>query len=220
MTDIQRIDYHAEIMRGLLWQHNRAANLEALISGKDGWFKANHGGFWDDWLRDVFDLRTANEFGLQVWARILNVPLQVNIPPTAQTSPAFGFGAFNANFNNGGFSNSGGGIAGLSVDQQRLLLRLRYCQLVSRCTVTDINRILANVFKDQGTVYVVDPLDMSFIVYVFDFAPGSQLMFLLEQFDLMPRPATVGVKYLVSAIPNWGFGEYHINFNNGNFHAG
>lgn len=217
MSQIQDLDFSSDLLRALLWQHNTAARTEALVRAKNAWYEENQRDFWTNWVKDVFDLRTANAFGLQVWSRILGVPLQVAITPTTRLKPAFGFGSFNSNFNNSNFTNNNGGTAGLTVEQQRILLRLRYYQLISRCTVPDINRICAAVFADLGTVYVLDGNDMEFTIYVFDFSPGSQLQFLLEQYDLLPRPAGVGVKYNIVTRPVFGFGPFNKNFNNGTF---
>jgi len=462
-TTIEQLDFSTNLLRAMLWQHNTATQLEALVRAKDNWYQTNQRDFWTNWVKDVFDLRTANAFGLQVWSRILGIPLQVAITPSnplvpgwgfasADTMPAFArassatyrnpttgllttvgnnipryrgtnktglmieeaatnvwgnsndfqtglvgtatyttgvldpaggnnatkataptigpiaicdynntaanrhivaqpgdfvtmtifgkmdpgvtyvqvgmydlggvlpiattgrfdlingkvllkgpfalgceisetyangffrvavraqlsaaapindvigpFITFNAtaagqsvtvygldfkiengvssyidttgqptgaaraadipgvtatanrNYDHGGFSNANGGTAGLSVEQQRILLRLRYYQLISRCTVPDINRICAAVFSELGTVYVLDGNDMSYVIYVFDFSPGSQLSFLLEQYDLLPRPAGVGVKYNIITRPVFGFGQFNKNFDNGTF---
>ncbi|WP_231668322.1 DUF2612 domain-containing protein [Ralstonia solanacearum] len=54
---------------------------------------ATHTAFWENWIRDVFDLRTANDFGLSVWSEILGVPLAVTVDPTKPGTPVFGFAA-------------------------------------------------------------------------------------------------------------------------------
>ena len=44
---------------------------------------------------------------------------------------------------------------------------------------------------------MLDPLDMTYLYYVFNFNPDERLRVLLENFDLMPRPSGVGVKYRI-----------------------
>lgn len=217
MSDIQDIDFSTNLLRALLWQHNKAAKLETIIAKKQEWYDLNLSAFWSDWIRDVFDLRTANEFGCQVWARILGIRLTIATSPTNPDQPAWAFGSDRQNFGRGNFGQTGSGSIGLTVEQQRLVLRLRYYQLVSRCTVPEINRFMAHIFGDLGRVFVQDLNNMSYIVYVFDFSPGSQLALILENYDLLPRPATVGVQYLVATRPVFGFGEFNRNFENGNF---
>lgn len=228
MSRIQTLDYHVDVLRALLWQFNKADALESLVASKQDWYDENQRGFWEAWVRDVFDLRTANAFGCQVWARILGLKLYVSLAPTPIDKPTFGFGADvgtndYVNFENGNFGQIGSSTSDLTVEQSRLLLRLRYFQLISRCTVPEINRFMATVFGDLGTVYVLDNNDMSFIVYVFDFEPNSGLQFLLENFDLLPRPAAVGFSYVVLARDTFGFGHDdgtengYRNYENGTF---
>lgn len=217
MTTIQAFDFSVDILRGLLWQHNRATKLRALLESKQAWFDTNHRDFWIDWLRDVFDLRTANAFGCQVWARILGIRLAP--PPAGTDGPAWGFGEFHENFDNGTFAPSGPESVQLTLEQQRIVLRLRYYQLVMRPSVTNINRMLRDVFGDLGLVYVLDPMDMSPITYVFTFAPDPRLVFVLTEFDILPRPSTIGVQLTTTAREAWGFGPDRQNFDNAPFGA-
>lgn len=217
MTTVQAFDYSVNVLRALLWQYNRASKLESILTSKQLWYLQNQTEFWTDWFRDVFDVRTVNAFGAQVWSRILGVRLSIETNPVIAGAPQWGFGPYAQNFTRGNFAQGGSGSVVLSIEQQRLVLRLRYFQLITRCTVPEINRFMASVFGDLGKVYVQDLNDMSFIVYVFDFSPDSQLSFILQNYDLLPRPATVGVSYIVTARDVFGFGEFNENFENGTF---
>lgn len=218
MSTVQQFDCSVDLLKALLWQHNNAHALESLIRSKQAWYTENQCDFWNNWYRDVFNIDTANEFGLSVWSRILGVPLQVTVEGSIG-KPAFGFGANHQNFNNGNFARAQAGDIPLNLSQSRLVLKLRYFQLVSRGSVTEINEWLASLFGDQGDVFVVDSLDMTFATYFFRFQPDAQLRFILEKFDILPRPAGVGVKYQVQIRPAFGFGVNHLNFNNGSFGA-
>lgn len=214
MSAIQPFDYSVDVLRGLLWQHNRALGLRSILEQKQSWYTASHTQFWQDWFRDVFDLRTANAFGCQVWARILG--LRLALPPSATDQPAFGFGEFNQNFDRAPFGPSGPDSVQLTVEQQRIALRLRYFQLVTRCSVIDVNQFLRYVFADLGLVYMRDNLDMT-MTYVFTFVPDPRLLFVIQQYDLLPRPSAVGVNYVTTAREAFGFGEFNINFDNAPF---
>ena len=213
---IQDFDFSVDLLKALLWQHDNAEGLKTLLQKKQEWYAVNQTQFWDDWFNNVFDLDTANDFGLAVWARILNVPLQVRIEADV-SRPAFGFGTAHENFNNGSFARGTTGDQPLTQDQQRLVLKLRYFQLISRGAVPEINEWLNGLFGNRGKVFVVDSNDMTFATYFFNFQPDSQLSFILEKYDLLPRPAGVGIKYQVQVKPSFGFGVHHLNFNNGNF---
>lgn len=212
----QEFAFDVDVMRALLWQHNEAVGLHSVLGQKQAWYDANQKQFWLDWVRDVFDLRTANRFGLTLWSIILGIPLTVTLPPSPTTKKNWGFGTFNKNFGNGNFGSLGSSSAGLTVEQARLLLRLRYFQLICRPTVPEINRIMKSVFSEYGRVYALDDLAMH-IRYVFTFVPPSTISFVLNNFDVLPRPAAVELEYLVLTRPAFGFGPFNKNFENGTF---
>jgi len=215
---IQELDFSVDLLRNLLWQYNEAESLQGLIESKEAWYIRTHTQFWTDWVRDVFDLQTANDFGLSVWAIILAIPLVVTPDPDPPNKPIWGFGSGNTrvNFNNGNFATTSGSF-GLTTEQKRLVLRLRYFQLVTRGAVPEINAFMARLFSDQGSVYVSDAGGMK-ARYIFGFVPDAALELVLQSFDLLPRPEGVGVDYaIVGEADGWGFGRYRVNFNNGNF---
>lgn len=216
MSTIQTFDFSVNILRALLWRNNQAPNIEALLTFKQAYFNENNEDFWSDWVRDVFDLRTANEFGLNVWSIILGLPITIEPIVTTVPNSNFGFGAFRINFNNANFSPSTGEFS-LPPEDARRALRLRYYQLTTNGNVTDINLLLADVFGDQGPVFVSDNLDMT-ISYTFLFQLSTRFSSVLEKFDLLPRPAGVLVNFSTNfANSNFGFGEFRKNFDNGNF---
>lgn len=217
MTDtIQQFDFDVDILQTILWQYNEATRLQSLLQQKQDWYNNNQTAFWDDWYRDVFDLRTANLFGLQVWAIILGQPI-VFSNVSNPDKPTWGFGDYHRNFNRGNFMSTDGFTYRLSVETARVLLQLRYFQLTSSGTVPEINRILKSVFEENyGFAYLRDNLDMT-QTYIFNFALPSDMRFLFNNYDVLPRPAGVGSNYEVIVVETWGFGPDHENFDNGNF---
>jgi hypothetical protein len=360
-SQIQQFDFSVNLLRALLWQDNNTPQMTALLQAKQTWYDTNVTAFWNDWVTDVFDINTANDFGLAVWSIILGVPGSVILPPTNKANFGFGIplltvdatdanaswkdknssgititpgqpadpnGASNAvevnlstatgstkavslqtkstgipvgettftfyaklvsgtqgtlasdingvsavwptlttgawtqvtlsinnataattavniisptassavlelyfpqlvagaivnntnlNFNNGNFGQNTSQTAGLTTDQKRILLLLRYFSLTTIPTVTNINAGLKRILGTQGSVYVLDDNQMTYTTYVFGFQPNSALAFVLQNFDVLPRPSTVGVKFVISTRPTFGFGPYNQNFNNGNF---
>ena len=193
---IQDFDAAVELTRALLWQHDNAQALRTLIEKKQAWYNTNQRDFWERWYRDVFNVDTANNFGLAVWGRILDVSLGLQVDATVGI-PHFGFGVHHRNFNNGPFARATSGEQALSTDQKRLIIRLRYYQLISRGTVTEINEAMARIFGDLGQVYVRDPLDMSKITYVFKFNPSSRVRLILDRMQLLVRPSGIGQDYTI-----------------------
>jgi len=213
---VQDFDFSIDVLQALLWRHNEAVNLQALIQNKQTALNELNETFLDEWIKDVFNLNTANDFGLSVWSIILNTPITIGPAPIEPPGSNWGFGEFRKNFNNGNFTDSDAATV-FSVQESRIILKLRYYQLVTRATVTEINAIMADVFKDLGTVYVLDGLDMT-ITYIFDFTPSDKLRLIISDFDLLPRPSAVKLRSIVYQ-PNsaFGFGSFRKNFNNGNF---
>lgn len=213
---IQQFDYSVDLLRALLWQYNQAERLQKLVTEKQAWYDNQQSQFWSDWFTDVFDLRTANDFGLSVWSIILGQPLFVNL--SAGDIPSWGFGTFHRNFTRGNFSSasSSHNQQRLSTESSRILLQLRYFQLTSAGTVPEINRMLAYVFKDYGKSWLNDNHDMTQF-YTFTFPLTAELKFLFGHFDILPRPAGVGSFYRIVVRPTWAFDAERENFDNGNF---
>lgn len=66
MSKIQSFDFHSDLLKAILWQYEDAENLKALAKYKADYFEQSTVKFWRDWYRDVFNIDTANEFGLNI----------------------------------------------------------------------------------------------------------------------------------------------------------
>lgn len=217
MARIQEFEFSTNLLASLLWQHDNASRLRAIVEAEQRWFDEHQTAFWSNWVRDVFDLRTANNFGLSVWAIILNMPLLVFVESSG-TREVFGFEPYGLNFSNGNFGRDSDAALSLTTEQRRLALRLRYFQLVSRGTVPEVNQFLKELFGDQGPAYVLDGGDMT-ATYVFAYLPEPNVLYVLQQFDLLPRPAGVEINVLINPGDGFGFAPFYLNFENGNFYV-
>ncbi|MCD1124800.1 DUF2612 domain-containing protein [Jinshanibacter sp. LJY008] len=217
---IQEFDFSVDLMRVLLWEYNDAENLQALLQKKQNWYNGNQTTFWNDWYTNVFNLNTANAFGLSVWAIILNIPLSVT-PSDQPSQHIFGLGQYNENFNNGTFQSIDSEQITLSEEQTRLLLKLRYYQLTSRGTIPEMNHIIADIFGDTGGGYASDSYDMNLVTIFLNSTISQQYRFVLEKFDIFPRPAGVGIQFKRAITGNvWGLGSERENFGHGNLYRG
>ena len=214
MTEIAAFNFSVELLTALLWEYNNTPALTSLLKSKDAWYLENQTTFWNNWLVDIFNLKTATQFGCDVWALILGVPLQSIAPEESKIN--WGFGHYRKNFTHGNFTALGSNIA-LSLEQRRIVLQIAYYKTFLRCTVPEINQMLADVLGNYGGAYILDGNDMSYTVYVLNFQPTDELLYVLQNFDILPRPAGVGLKVIVSTRPVYGFGNFNKNFNNGNF---
>lgn len=196
MSQIQLFDYSVDLLQSMIWRYNQADRLESLIQQKQDWYTTNQTQFWQDWYDNVFNLQTANNFGCAVWAIILDIPISTETQPPPAADLYFGFDEYNSNFNNSNFAPDDPLQPVLTLLQKRLVLRLRYFQLVTNGVIPDINRFVQWLFADDGFVYVVDNLDMS-ITYVFEFDPGDDLISIFNLYDILPRPAGVSVSIVI-----------------------
>lgn len=228
--NIQDFDYSVDLLLSILWQYNDAVNLQGLITKKQSWYDINQSQFWSDWYGNVFNLVTANEFGLNVWSFILNVPLFIPTQVDPDGKPIWGFNELVSfptyensyvNFNNGNFSVRNQ-ITVLTLEEQRFILRLRYFQLISRGAIPEINSFLnylltTSAISPTGEAWVLDGFNMT-MTYVFNFDISENLRIVLTEYDLLPRPAGVGLNYIVWNGMIFGFGSLNQNFTNGCFY--
>lgn len=182
-------NYDINALQSVLWQYDSAKRLQSLLALKTQWYDQNHKQFWERWYNDVFNLFTASDFGLSVWGKILDFKRQISLKD--------------------------GTVYTLSLEQYRLLLKGRLLMFGMHGTVNQINAYLKLLFGSQGRAYVLDNLNMT-TIYVFEFQPTEEQLFLLNNLDFLPRPAGVG--YEIRILPNiyLGFeGSKRLTFNNG-----
>lgn len=211
MTNIQTIDNSLDIMKVVPWQYDNSPNLISLLTKKVDWYKENYSEFWDSWERDVFNLDTANEFGLNVWSIILDLPLYTRDDSRPRNHPSFGFRLFGINFDqvNSNFAVESNVFKNLTTEQRRQLLRLRWYNITSDGTMASINQALYAVFGNK--VYCLDGGDMT-ITYIFTEPFPEIMMNLFGQFNILPRPSGVLAEILVKPRESFGFAEYGLNF--------
>lgn len=171
------------------WQRGSASKLNKLIDLKESWYSVNHCDFWNDWVVDVFDLRTANDFGLSVWSVILDLPLFDQTQKSRPDYPAIYFGSFKKNFFNSNFGRNSPDL--LSTSQKRIMLQLKAFIMHMRSSTYEINEKMTELFG-FGVVYAIDNLDMSY-TYVITVPELMSFIRVIRDYDLLPRPSCVSV---------------------------
>ena len=172
MTKIFNSDFSSDALQVLGWQDSNSPNFLSVVHGHKKITDKLKKDFLDSWLKDVYTLETANEFGLKVWSIILNVPLFGTNTPSDLNYPAFGFdrdttgGAPNSgNFDNSNFATDTNSQYRLTVEEKRQILKLRYYNLVSRGNSFETNRFLQDVFGN-GIIHVANNQDMTIDVVI------------------------------------------------------
>jgi uncharacterized protein DUF2612 len=148
---------------------------------------------FDDFYDMIWNVLTAQGYGLDVWGRIVDVartiPLTGNIAYLGfdEASSWTGFGQ-------GGFY-TGGGISPNFVlgdaDYRRLILA-KAASNICDGSIEAINKILLALFPQRGACYVADGLNMS-LTYTFSFALNPVEIAIVEDAGVLPNPTGVVV---------------------------
>lgn len=207
--NIQEFDFNLDLLKVIPWYYDSAPNLRTLLEKKQAWYDENHRQFWEEWEKNVFNLRTANDFGLNVWSIILNLPLYTNDDSSRKDFPAFGFKPKGQNFFNGHFATSGNIVNRLTLEERRQLLLLRLWSLFSDGSMYMINQAINDVFGSN--MYALDGQDMT-ITYVLQRKLSRAMMYLIENSDILPRPSGVKAKALIQPRKAFGFADFGLNF--------
>lgn len=155
------VPWNGDITQCLKWLQANAPRIQSIIQAKARWYELNNKAFWDAWQINVFNLRTANNFGLMVWCIILGLPTQLF--GLQGTGRVWAFGKFrqnyvfdplfNPNLQNpnliGGNFYGGGNTTLVNIEEVRFALLLRYAMLVGNGRVEYMNRALLNVFRPK-----------------------------------------------------------------------
>jgi hypothetical protein len=151
------------IIGALLWQYTNTVALATLVQTKNNFYNSWDERFWIGWVRNVFNLTTANQFGLCVWSIILDTPLYINLGPEIDNTEIWGFNDYiaypdliNTYWNFGGsdgstganFSASADSIT-LTVEEQRFLLRMKYLKCISYGGIPQTNYNLNWLMTDS-----------------------------------------------------------------------
>lgn len=188
-----QIDPEINLKQCLLWQYNNAPALRALILQKQDWYKTHQEDFWNYWYNSVFNLDTADDFGLTVWGEILDFPRQVK--------------------------SVDGSLHVLTTEQYRTVLKGQMLKFNMGVTAPEVNKWLSVVFGAQGKAYCLDNLDMTAIPFVFEQSPSDEILWLLANVDFLPRPAGVGYEVRLIGQDIFGFnGSGLQTFDNGVFY--
>ena len=120
MTAIQEFDYNIDVKQFIFWQYDNS-NVGNLTTQHSEFLEVFQNQFWEDWSIDVFNLATANDFGLSVWAIILDLPLVFE--PSVTFTIGWGFGPGRKNFSNGNFTPASSALSRLTPEQRKIILQ-------------------------------------------------------------------------------------------------
>ncbi|MFT9016568.1 MAG: DUF2612 domain-containing protein [Acetobacter sp.] len=185
-----------DIERTILSQYANSPSLCAMIAG---WNLAlDPTSLLDRWYDLVWNMRTAQGFGLDVWGRIVGVSRVLSI----SSETYLGFAEAN-DLTEDGFSTApwytGRATTtnfALADEGYRQLIYAKALANIADCSVLSLNLIAMTLFAGQGDVWVRDNGDMT-MTYIFDFVPTDVQISIIQNSGVLPRPAGVGVSYAI-----------------------
>lgn len=214
MSTIQSFNLSTNLLEAILWQYNEAEHLIKIVENDNNWYKDNITDFFNNWYRDVFNVDTATDFGLSVWAKILDINFATP-PQEVRDNNVFGFDPYYNNFFDSNFSPMQNDTYQLSVEQKRLIVKLTFQKYHIFPSVPEINKVIRALISPDG--YIVDGFDMTTNIIVFTEQLDAGTKYILDTFDLLPIPAGVGYEYRIVTGNEFGFDPYGMNFYNGYF---
>ena len=149
-----------------LWQYDKASNLSAILNKELEFYDINVTQFWKNFYRDVFNIDTANDFGLSIWGATLGIP-----------RPEY---------------EDGGQTYLFSTEQYRKLLKGALLLMMSTASIHDINAYLNDLFPNKP-VFAADTHNMTLVINFF-YEPSADEQVLINYPDFFPRPAGVELR--------------------------
>lgn len=170
--------------------------------------------FTEEFIKSVWDISTADTYGLDVWGKIVGVSRLLKVE---QSSTYFGFDEaltsasnnspkpFNeAPFYNGPLQSQ---TYRLSNDAYRILIMAKAMSNITDCSIPNINRLLNYLFGTKGQVFVAITGVMS-IRYVFLFELSDVDRAIVLNSNAITKPAGVSVGLMiVDPQTTFGFAE-------------
>lgn len=175
----------------IISQYANAPTLTQLIADVNAWLEAD--APIDEFYSKVWNIDTAEGYGLDIWGRIVGVSRVVQIPVTPLYFGFFENIGYAVGFNQGPFWNGTEPLLqnyDLSDDDFRRLILAKALYNISGGSIPEINQLLLNLFPGRGNCYVVDYGGMN-MVYYFNFALTVVDTAILTQTGILPTPTGV-----------------------------
>lgn len=147
--------------------------------------------FTQEYFDLIFNIATANDYGLDNWGRIIGISRHVK--GVNLNAESFGFSQGYFPFNNRPFSSGGPGSAGgweLDTEAYRKLLFLKALANIIYATAPNINKLIREFFGRDCYYLITGHMQAE---YVFKFELGQFERFLVFDSGILPRPCGVHV---------------------------
>lgn len=174
----------------VLSQYANSPIITQLISNMFAYLDQtqNFDAFYDN----IWNIDTAQGYGLDLWGRILNVTRTLQLPGSQQN---FGFEEQSITvqpFNQAPFYTGSPLTTSYQLTDSsfRTLLFAKALANISSGSIPSINQLLLNLFPGRGNCYVTDGLNMT-MTYTFAFALTTVEAAIITQSGVLPRSTGV-----------------------------
>ncbi len=168
----------------------------------------------DGFYKMIFDLSTANGYGLDNWGRIVGV--ERNVQLDSSESPTMGFytnpsSEFFTPFDSEPFNGSGSGLESYRLTDEfyRRLIITKAASNIIYATAPNINRFLNAVFRGKRVYYLLTGHMQA--TYYFEFFLDDFERLIAYTLKLLPAPSGVLLSY-EEIDPNEYFGFFESDF--------
>ncbi|QHC34170.1 DUF2612 domain-containing protein [Komagataeibacter xylinus] len=175
------------------------ANSPALCTIINAWNQCiDPSSLIDQWYDLIWNVQTAQGYGLDVWGRIVGVSRVLTISSTDYLGWREANDLTEVGFNQAPWYSGKAATTNYRLSDAgfRQLIYAKALANISDCSITSANAVLMTLFPDQGDVYVKDNLDMT-MTYVFDFVPTDVQVSIIQNSGVLPRAAGVAISYSI-----------------------
>lgn len=190
---IYELDTSTDLLQNITWQYDKSPALITLINAEQDFFNENVRDFFNSWVENVFNLKTANRFGLLIWAVILGCTSYMEMTQRLSGS-SIGFKAGHQNFFQANFGVSSV-VTNLSTPSLRKLLTAQMLNFNSNGSIADINRVLAVLFAENRAYASMD-IEKNTLTFNFPIALDEDELGLVLFTNILPAP--IGVKRVIN----------------------
>jgi hypothetical protein len=179
-----------DVWATIISQYGNSPRLTQLIESFNAAMDPTE--FMDSFYDLIWNVATAQGYGLDVWGRIVGVSRTLKVPGAAEYLGFNEAGNSWTGFGQGAFY-SGGGISEnvvLADTDYRQLILAKAAGNISDGSIPALNAILMNLFRARGDCYVADGLNMT-MAYTFSFPLNPIELAIVETTGVLPNPCGV-----------------------------
>ena len=179
-----------DVGQTIISQYANSPTITALIQNLDECIDPR--ADLDTFYSYVFNVETAQGFGLDIWVRIVDVGRQINVPADTPNPGGYPFTP---------------GVYEMTDSEYRTMILVKALANITDSTARSLNILISNLFASRGRCYVRDIGGMR-LEYRFEFWLKPFEYVIISENRVTPRPAGVLATIFQVDVPTtFGFAE-------------